>query len=221
MAVRLGEGHREGVNQARCGRQPGRRLRKALSCHQFGDTECPMPMAASAPGGCDLPQFATRRFSLGRARPEQLPHLPLRARVDFTCACNGTRFHGNGVVAIQPEVPSHGGPRTRPGGQRGRSGRLPFGQAVVHPPSPRALTSQSPVPIPFPQLQTPVSKSRVHGGRRETVRVARVLAGNRVKWRPRLRGCESRANGGPRARVTALHRNSLPHLALEREKADD
>ena len=41
----------------------------------------------------------TRRFSPGRARLEQLPHLPLRAWVDFTCARNSTRYHGNGVVA--------------------------------------------------------------------------------------------------------------------------
>ena len=84
-------------------------------------------------------------------------------QVGFTCACNDTIPNWAGLVAIQPEASSHGGPRTRPGGQRGRSGRLPSCQAVVHPPSPRAITSQSPVPIPFPQLQAPVSKSRDRG----------------------------------------------------------
>ncbi len=54
----------------------------------------------TAAGGCDLVEFATRRFSLGRARREQRSHLPLRAWVDFTCARNDTVPTGNGLVAI-------------------------------------------------------------------------------------------------------------------------
>ena len=48
------------------------------------------PHAETAPGGCDLPHFASSVLVLGFLRPEHLTHIPLRAWVDFTCARNGT-----------------------------------------------------------------------------------------------------------------------------------
>jgi hypothetical protein len=111
-------------------------------------------------GGCDQPQLATRRFSLGRARREQRSHLPFRAWVDVTYARKSTMPTGDGCVAINPESPSHNWQRTCPGVLCVRSGVLPTGQGLETHPRPQAITPRSPVPIPFP-MQSGAFRNRM------------------------------------------------------------
>ena len=97
---RSGFRHQTGLRDAAAGRTPPLAEAFADIRKEF-DVNVTTTMGRSShwktvPGGCDLVEFATRRFSPGRARPEQLPHLPLRAWVELTCARNGTMLTGDG-----------------------------------------------------------------------------------------------------------------------------
>ena len=72
------------------------------TCHFDGTA-----FASCATGGCDLGQLAGRVSALGRARPERLPHLPLRAWVDFTCAATAPCPPGTDAARIYPQTPSY------------------------------------------------------------------------------------------------------------------
>jgi hypothetical protein len=162
-------------------------------------------------GGCDLPQLADRRFSFGRARSEQLPHLPLRVWVDFTCARNGTTPVG-WLVAIQPESPSQNWQRTCPGVQLGRSWVLRTGQNLVTDPKRQSITSQSKSESRHLNLKPPFQNRQTVGlYERLTPRVVGLFAFQGLCWQGvATRGCTSRSWSAIRARLTPTHLASSP-----------
>ena len=58
-------------------------------------------------GGCDPVEFVSGVLAVGWAKSKRPSHIPLRAWVDFTCACNGTLPARDGHGAIYPQSRSH------------------------------------------------------------------------------------------------------------------
>jgi len=149
-------------------------------------------LADSRLGGRDLSSFRTSPCALGSISP-------VRATTRGSSGTGAARF-----TLERPYATDRGHTMVC---------SSPTGQGIVTYPSPRAITPQSPVPVPFPQLETSVSKFRDRGvickvdaERRTPSSRSRASRGNELR-----RGYPHAALGPPFARDSHLSSSSL-HL---------